>query len=123
MQFEDTTTGGPIACAFWRAGTATAADVGKWQAAFWRVPDATYYIALSAIVDPTPLSSSSDVFDVEPELSQAIVDMTAALGARMVGRTELAASLREDVPQVLASVFGQMESEYFARPAPPVEQA
>jgi len=122
MQFEDSVKGGPVAAAFWRLGTATAADVGKWGATFWRVPDATYYIALSAICDPTPLSNSTDVFDVTPDLSQAIVDMTASLGARLIGRHDLAAALREDVPQVFASALGQMESDFFGKVVSPAEQ-
>lgn len=121
MCAEDSTAGTPSAVALWRNGTATAADVGKWSGALWRIPDNIYYVALLAVLDPTPLSTGTDKFDVDPDVSQAIVDMTAALGARLLGRTELAATLREDVPGIFSSAFGQMESEFFAKTAEPAE--
>lgn len=121
MWGEDNTQGAPTAAAFWRAGTATAANVGKWNASFWRIPDDAYYVALSAIVDPTPLSTGSDVFDVEPETSQAIVDMAASVAARLLGRHELAAAIREDVPTIFSAVFNQLESDYFGKVAAPAE--
>lgn len=121
MWGEDNTQGAPTAAAFWRMGTATAADVGKWSASFWRIPDGAYYVALSAIVDPTPLSTGSDKFDVEPEVSQAIVDMAASVAARLVGRHELAAAIREDVPAIFSAAFNQMESDYFGKVAADTE--
>lgn len=114
MQFEDTTQGEPRAFAAWRLGTATAADVGKWGVSFWRVPDTIYYFATVAVCDPTALSVGTDKFDVDPDVSQAIVDMTATIGARLVGRYDLAATLKEDVPAIFNSAFQQMEGEYFA---------
>lgn len=124
MVNEDPTVGVPSAYAVWRNGTATATDVGRWSMSLWRIPDSTYlayYVALLAIVDPTPLSTSTDKFDVDPDVSQAIVDMTAAIGARLVGRPEEADEIRRDVPGIFNSAFTQMESEFFGKSAAPSE--
>lgn len=121
MRAEDSTAGEPTAAALWRNGTATAADVGKWSCVLWRVPDSIYYVALEAIVDPTPLANSTDKFDVDPDVSQAIVDMTAAIGARLIGRPELSDAIQADVPKIFASALQQMEGQFFGKSGRPAE--
>lgn len=121
MRVEEPDAGEPSAVAFWRNGTATASDVGKWSCALWRIPDTIYYVAIQAIVDPTALASASDKFDVDPDVSQAIVDMTAALGARLIGRPELSDAIQADVPKVFTTALQQMESDFFGKSGRPAE--
>ena len=109
----------PRAVTLWRLGTATAADVGKWAAMLWPVPDNTYSYLLSCIVDPTPLASSTDKLDVDPETCWAICDMAAAIGARLIGLDDaFIAEIKQDVPAQFRATMGTMESEYFGKNGP-----
>lgn len=94
LQFEDDTALGAsafaTAYAVTRAGTATAASVGKWTLHLWRIPqDAnTRYYVLEYLQDVTALSGSTDKADTTEAEDQMLCDMAAFIGARRIGRPE-----------------------------------
>jgi len=131
MQFEDTTAIDPAvewatAYACWRAGTATAADVGKWNLAFWRLSDpggASLNYLLRVLKEPTALTNA-DTPDLDDSGCHALADMTAAIGARLIGRSEEEiADIKARIPDAMQAVLGRVESELGLTKARPAEQA
>lgn len=108
----DPFTGTPSMWAAWRAGTSTAADVGKWTVALWRVPDATKYFILRALVEPTVLSSGTDKPDMDDDTAYACAWMAAAIGARLMGRDEaFIGDIKARIPDVLQASYSRMQRD------------
>lgn len=96
----------------YRLGTATAADVGKWAVGVWRSSGtSTRTYMLRVIKEPTALTNA-DTPDLDDAGCYALGDMTAAIGARLIGRTEEEiAEIKSRVPEGLQGVLGRVETE------------
>ena len=108
------TTGTISACAVRRIGTATAANVGGWYGEFWRSPIAQTFLAATVLVEPTALSAGTDVPDLDLPACYALVDMTAAIGERILGQpNEFVQEIVAAIPDQFKGVFKEIESETF----------
>jgi len=116
----------PKAYACWRAGTSTAASVGKWNVGIWpKVGTTSQYLLLEVLKYVTALSGSTDVMDL-PEIDQhAVVDMASLVAGRMIGRPEgMLSDIRARIPEQLQAAIAQVEREYaIVRPRPSEEPA
>lgn len=102
-------------CAF-RAGTATAANVGAWTFMPLPISNTNRTFMLEALIEPTPLSGGTDKPDVDDMTSHAIADMAGAIGARILGLpTDYVASVEARIPQAHQAALNQLKSEWLIR--------
>ncbi len=90
MQVEDPTDRQIYASAYacWRAGTTTAAAVGKFNLALWPLSSVSYDYLLMVLKEVTALSAAGDKADVSESEAHCITDMASAIAARWLGRSE-----------------------------------
>lgn len=113
----------PLSYAAWRAGAATAADVGKWNFGAWPHFGATQTYMLRALKEPTALTNA-DTPDLDDAGCYALADMTAAIGARLIGRSEEEINdIKARVPDGMRGVLGRVEAELGLTKARPQEQS
>lgn len=111
-QDVDPFTGTPSMWAAWRAGTSTAADVGKWTVGLWRLPDVTRYYILRALVEPAVLTNATDKPDLDDDTAYACAWMAAAIGARLIGRDEaFIGEIKARIPDVLQAAYSRMQRD------------
>lgn len=129
MQFEEPTTYDPADLIWatvyscWRAGTATAADVGKWNIGWWRMSDGTANYILRVLKEPTALTNT-DTPDLDDSGCYALADMTAAIGARLIGRSEEEINdIKARIPEGLQAIAGRIEAELGLTKPRPQEQS
>lgn len=98
-----------------RIGTGTAASVGKWRVRLHPIPNFTGYLLTEAEVEPTALSSGSDIPDLQDEEGYALGSLTGAWMAARIGRTWLVGPALAEIPEsmrhLVASVSKQTEPE------------
>lgn len=109
--------------AAWRVGTSTAADVGKLAVATWPHVDASKTYMMRVLKEPTALTNA-DTPDLDDAGCYALADMTAAIGARLIGRSEEEiADIKARIPEGLAGIVGRIETELGLTKARPQEQS
>jgi len=103
MQNEDQTDRGIFASyyASWRAGTVTAASVGKWDIGMWPLSSIVYDYLLTVLKEVTALSGATDKPDATEEETHFICDMASAIAARWIGRSE----------ETIAQILGRLPEE------------
>ena len=100
--------------ACWRAGTETHASVGKWVIGLWRLPlTTTRTYMLRVLQEPILLDASTVTTPDLPVFGcYALADMTAAVGARLIGRSEEEiADIKARVPEEFGAVLRAVETE------------
>ena len=118
----DGTTNRATVYACWRVGTATAADVGKWAVGTWAPLDASKTYMLRVLKEPTALTNA-DTPDLDDAGCYALADMTAAVGARLIGRSEEEiADIKARIPDGWHGILGRVETELGLTKARPQEQ-
>lgn len=132
MFFEDSATLDTAVLTFaqawscWRAGTETPASVGQWTVGLWRLPGTTTrYYTLRTLHEPTLLDAS---VNTTPDLTAfgcyALGDMTAAVGARIIGLPEEAINdIKGRIPDEYGAVLRSVETELGLTKARPQEQS
>lgn len=119
MQVEDSTTGTPDTVAFYRVGTDTVADVGKWVALFHPIPSATLYFNILAIVEPAKITTTTDSPDVQQGEDYALCRVAAARIALSMGREDaFIAALWQGVPEAMQAALRVQEANKGPRPRP-----
>jgi hypothetical protein len=90
MQVEDPTDRQIYASAYacWRAGTATPAEVGKFNLALWPLSSVAYDYLLMVLKEVTALSAAGDKADASETEHHYMTDMSSAIAARWLGRSE-----------------------------------
>ena len=116
----------PYATVFsaWRAGTETPASVGKWYLALWRLTGSTLTYMMRVLQEPSLLDASTNTTpDLTAPGCYALADMTAAVGARLIGRSEEEiADLKARIPEGYGAVLRAVETELGLVRARPMEQ-
>jgi hypothetical protein len=121
---DDTTLTAAQVFSCWRAGTATAADVGKWNVGIWRKSGtSTRTYMLRVLKEPTALTNS-DTPDLDDAGCYALADMTAAIGARLIGRSEEEINdIKSSITDGWQGIVGRVETELGLTKPRPQEQS
>lgn len=76
----------------WRAATATAASVGKWNIGFWRTAELvgapTRYYVLEVLKELALLAAAGDKFDGTEQEGRWVCDMASVIAAGWLGQSE-----------------------------------
>lgn len=100
--------------ACWRVGTETPASVGKWKLKLWRRHGTTdRHYMLRVLQEPSLLDASTNTTpDLTAPGCYALADMTAAVGARLIGRSEEEiADIKARIPEGYGVVLRAVETE------------
>lgn len=113
----------PYATVFaaWRVGTETPASVGKWRLGLWRIASSTLTYMMRVLQEPSLLDASTNTTpDLTAPGCYALADMTAAVGARLIGRSEEEiADIKARIPEGYGAVLRAVETELgLVRPRP-----
>ena len=114
--------------AAWRAASTTPATVGKWNVGLWRRPittsSTTSYYIVRALMEPELLSSGAITTpDLTAPGCYALADMTAAVGARLIGRSEEEiADIKARIPSEYGAILRGVETELALTGGKPAEQ-
>lgn len=124
LQSDDNVQGTPSMISALRQQTGIAANVGKWQLEFWRIPDALFYLAAQAIVEPAVITSGSDVPDVSDVEAYGLAWSAASVCAFLNGRSpDYVAELKARVPDHMQAALANMRKATSPRPRPAEEPA
>lgn len=126
MQVEDPTDRQIYASAYacWRAGTATAASVGKFNFALWPLSSVSYDYLLMVLKEVTALSAGTDKADATEAEQRYISDMASAVAARWLGRSEeMIAQISARVPVGLQSQASAIAKDLGMARARPGQEA
>lgn len=104
LQDADTTQAQPRIFALLRAGTFTAANIGKWTVYFWPIPNQAYYLSALVRYEVTELAVGADKADVTDGEMYTICRLAAADAALISGRpVELVQGILAPVPEKMKS--------------------
>lgn len=105
----------PYATVFaaWRAGTETPTSVGKWKLGLWRLTSATLTYMMRVLQEPSLLDATTNTTpDLTAPGCYALADMTAAIGARLIGRSEEEiADIKARIPNEYGALLRSVETE------------
>lgn len=88
LRASDPTPGIPAKIAFTRLASASSANIGKWTAYAYPIPDQTYYAGTLVRAWPTELASAADTPDLTELAAYTIARIAAAQLAAAVGEDE-----------------------------------